>query len=240
MASFSHTHAREVLRSASQQWGEYDLGPVEAYAAFRRAMGQRAFYGYTTYLSTSITSGGYKRDVELPFADVITKNADAALHYADYLGARGLIRQEQSIDAVSLSPINGWQQLEYMQFWFMVMARPEIAASDNSFAAKLAQHEGYDIDVLNNGKLYSNDIRRPHHVALVEHMANCLQDVEHYPIDRVVQLVDRKMSLGGDAEALFAHKLGTAVCCLCAGACVNCVRQLVTAARGKPSTAPAS
>ncbi len=203
--------SRQVLKECTRDWRETPTDPTDAYHQFRVRMGEKASL-YSTYLSTAITAGGYRRDSTLTSQEIAHKNSLVAFEYADALQDEALVDLEYSVDAVSLGYIPKWNQSDYLEFWFHVMARPDLTPRDQAhYTYRKANHTSVDFDTFNDSSL-PNSERRPEYLAYVDQYLQCIDHVSKQPIERAVQLIDRKLSLGGDAEARLAHKIGAKVC----------------------------
>ncbi len=207
MTECARSHIRDTLGECTADWRQSPPDPLEAYVAFRRQLGGAASR-YTTYLSTAITAGGYVRDSSLSMGEVIAGNAETALLYADYLQQQGYIQAEQSVDAVALGHVPNWRQSDYMWFWLPVMLRPEptsgnIQSIKEAVAAFESQH---DMGLFNSSQ--PHQLRRPLYQAQGEAFLKAVAQMDCQPVQRTIQLVDGRLSLGGGAERSVSHAAG--------------------------------
>ena len=205
-----------ILAECTVNWAEQHINPTDAYLNFMQRLGSHANQ-YATYLSTAITAGGFKRNANLSGREVVAANTDVALRYADELARHDLINLETSIDAVSLGYIPHWAQSDYLEFWFHVMARPNFSMDP----CRNAEREYYEVGItafkkshdmeLFSSQQASHDERRPLYLDFADTYTSGIYPVRKRPVKSVVQLIDREMSLGADAEARLSRHLGIPV-----------------------------
>jgi hypothetical protein len=203
---------REALYAGTTEWGRDGLKGHEAYLAFIKQLGRHAGK-YDTYFSCAITNGGYARDESLGYGEKIQLNTDFSLRMADELAEYGEIDLARSVDAVALGKVEGWDQADYLVFFLNVMTRPRGMDEDDftdAHKSLLLPGKDFDAAVLNNNKL-SHDERRPHYSALGKRYLNLTSQFEIDPIDRMVELLDWDMTLGGLVERETAYSLDAQV-----------------------------
>lgn len=206
MSEILATKSRDALGECTEEWQKNPVDPYEAAIEFKHKLGSLATT-YDTYNSSSITSGGAKRFDNMSFVDVVEWNRDMVLRYADYLHGEKLIDLNQSIDAAALGHVSHWAQHEYLEFWMLVMSRPELS-SDNISAMKKKMDSYYkrtDMTAFSDSTLPHKQ-RRPLYRRFETAFSRATAPIGTYPVSRVVQLVDRKLSLGCDVEARFATR----------------------------------
>ena len=199
---------RNTLRELTSELCEQPQDWANGYRTFMRKLGTTA-QTYDTYVNAAVTSAGYRRDSTLSREEAIAQNTDTALLIADQLAENTLIEPGKTIDAVALGYIPSWEQSDYLQFFFGVMARPDVAYIDD-IADEMHSSRGYDLAVFNNHEI-PNEERFPHYQGLTTHFWEVVQQVPHHPIDRMVESFDRTMTLGGRAEEQLAREMGTRI-----------------------------
>ncbi len=205
------TVTREALQQCTKEWAETPTDPTDAYLQFSQRIGDVATT-YSTYFSTAVTSAGFNRDKTLSKREVIQKNSKIGLEYADTLHDEGLVDIHQSVDAVALGYVP-WTQSDYLEFWFHVMARPDFhnPADLQHYRDRKTTATGVNFATFNDSS-QPLEVRRPEYLAYADQYLETIDHAETRPIDRAVQLIDRKLSVGGHAEARLAHRLGAKVC----------------------------
>lgn len=213
MSERIQTEYRQALSDFTATWSAKESGPLEAYHDFNNLLGDRAD-NYTDYLGTAITAGGYKRDPRLSYGEVVANNSAYALDMADELHRAGALDVHNAIDAVSLGKVKGWGQSDYLLFFFNIMARPAGDAHyplDKALKELMAKHPGFSLDIFNNEKL-PNEERIPHYLGFAQAYWSTIQnDFDLKPVERMVELSDWNMSLGGRAEEELARQMGIRV-----------------------------
>lgn len=199
---------RETLHELTSELCEQPQDWANTYRTFMCKLGATAQV-YNTYVNAAVTSAGYRRDTTLSREEAITQNTNTALLIADQLAENNLIDPAKAIDAVSLGYIPAWRQSDYLQFFFGVMARPDIAYIDDIADEMHASH-GYDLAIFNNSSL-SNEERFPHYQGLTTHFWEIVQQVPHHPIETMIESFDRTMTLGGRAEEQLACEMGVRI-----------------------------
>lgn len=212
---------RPILEEATQVARSGQLDPYEAYAWLYEEAAARGLHG-ETYASTSITSGGHARDDSLDMLEVITRNTESARLLAEQLAIDGQIDPRSTIEPVFVGK-TGWTQAEYMEFWLAVIAGADLT---NGFAARdidalrLQQRIAFsqaeiDFDLMNSHE--SAAARAEQYFKLASVSAGVYQraQVENTPMRQVVRMIDTDLSLGAQAERVFARELGVRVMNIC-------------------------
>lgn len=197
-----------MLRELTSELREQPQDWANGYRTFMRKLGTTAQV-YDTYVNAAVTSAGYRRDRMLSREVAIAQNTDTALLIADQLVDNGLLEPEKTIDAVALGYIPSWEQSDYLQFFFGVMARPDIVYIDD-IADEMHSSHDYDLAIFNNHQL-TNEERFPHYQGLTAHFWEVVRQVPHRPIDTMIESFDRTMTLGGRAEEQLALQMGVRV-----------------------------
>lgn len=193
------------------------MGALEAYDRFTEEVAERQLPVHCDYNSTSITSGGHARLPDADMGHVIGANTATARHIMRMLAAKGDILPGESILPVDLGK-TGWTQSEYMMFWLLTIARPDISEIHNrdeqgllrferQIGASLVRH-GVDVSVMSDGSL-PHERRRSHYQLFGTAVASAVQtdDISCTPARRFNKLVDTGVSLGCDTENDFARRL---------------------------------
>lgn len=202
------SNTRNILRELTSELCDQPHDWANGYRMFMRKLGATAQI-YDTYVNAAVTSAGYRRDSTLSREEAIAQNTDTALIIADQLAENGLISPEKTIDAVALGYIPSWEQSDYLQFFFGVMARPDVAYIDD-IADEMRTSHGYNLEIFNNHEL-PNEERFPHYQGLATHFWETVQQVPHRPINAMIESFDRTMTLGGRAEEQLALAMGTRI-----------------------------
>lgn len=211
MTEILTTKSREILGECTEEWQKNPVEPLEGVTILHNKMGELA-RTYSTYLSTSVSSGGWIRDKTLSQAEVISANGKTALRYADYLHRAGLIDLHRSVDAVSLGHVPTWRQYEYLKFWLPVMGRVELSTENvREIQSQLTEFENsHDMDLFNDSSAPQTE-RRPLHAAFERQFVRATQNMGSHAVEQVVQLIDASLSLGGDTERDYANDTDIAV-----------------------------
>ena len=205
MAHYESSRIRDTLQECTDEWASAPVDPLDAVLTFRKKLGSAAD-SYTTYLSTSITAGGYIRDPELTIPEVIAHNGETALLYADFLARQQLIDLSNTVDAVALGHVPGWGQSDYLKFWLPIMTRPDLSPCTlRSIVATMRDFEqAHDMELFNNSKA-PHEERRPLYREFGRAYLHATAAIPAHPIDQTVQLVDGELSLGGAVEGQVSH-----------------------------------
>lgn len=204
-----HTsNTRDTLHELTSELCEQPRNWANGYRMFIRKLGATAQV-YDTYVNAAVTSAGYRRDSTLSREGAIAQNTDTALLIADQLADNKLLDHEKTIDAVALGYIPSWEQSDYLQFFFGVMARPDVVYIDD-IADEMRSSHDYDLTIFNNHQL-TNEERFPHYQSLTTHFWEVVSQVPHRPIDTMIESFDRTMTLGGRAEEQLALEMGTRI-----------------------------
>jgi hypothetical protein len=213
MSGHIHTQLRRTLADCTVDWSLELHNPVDAYADFQARLGSAATR-YEDYISTAITSGGYRRDTRLSYSDVVAKNSDYALILADELHHHGLIDVETTLDSVALGKVKGWKQSDYLFFFLTGMARPIIRQKYTPEYRQLlsiyCEPKTYDPAIFNDESL-SNEARAAQYQAFTSEYWERTCQLDIAPIDRTIRVADWNRTLGGRAEEQLARLIGIRV-----------------------------
>jgi hypothetical protein len=172
------------------------------------------------YVSTAISSGGYKRDASLTnIRDVITaNNRTAGLLVGSLATSPGVITGTDcmlptEIGSMTFASGRSWADTDYLEFYFAYAAGLSVAATEkmeNSFATP----DYASLLGLANDRNRTNDERWPAYRAFTEVTLAKVQGLlriggaEYEPFPVMLQLVDVEISLGCRAEELYASYFG--------------------------------
>lgn len=212
---------RPALEEVTEMTKDQGLDPYEAYAWLHEYCKENGLVG-ETYASTSITSGGHKRDESLDMMQVILRNTESARLLAEQLAADRQIDAETTVEPVYVGK-TGWTQSEYMEFWLAVIGgaklTPGFTARDVD-ALRLVHQEaferaGLDMSMMNSGK--SAEDRAQEYFKLAQATSGLYLggQIDAQPIRQIVRLIDGDKSLGAQAERVFARSLGIRVMNIC-------------------------
>lgn len=220
MVSMSEFLYRPLLRGTTEVAKTQGLDPYEAYAWLYEQAKEQDLHA-ETYASTAITSGGHKRDDSLDLLEVITRNTESARLLAEQLAADGQIDARSTIEPVYVGK-TGWSQAEYMEFWLAVIAGAQLT---KDFSARdvdrlrTTQRQAYDVadvdfDCMNSGE--TAEARAGEYFRMAAASADSYQTSgEIHPVQQLVRLIDADLSLGAQAERVFARQLGIRVLHTC-------------------------
>ena len=213
MPNHIDTVLRSTLAECTVSWSEAKTSPLDAYVDFQCRLGSLATR-YEDYISTAITSGGYRRDSTLKYREVVAKNTDYALMIADEFHRRGLTDAELTLDAVALGKVAGWKQSDFLTFFLAAMARPVVPGPSSPEYRHL-------LDIYNHPQTYNkatfddeslgNDVRLPHYQAFAAEYWQRTKVLGVAPINRSIRVADWNQSLGSQAEEHFARLIGIRV-----------------------------
>lgn len=166
------------------------------------------------YVSTTITSGGFARDTELPFAEAIAQNTALAGALTNAIIANCAVRPSSVILASDLPKVPGWKQSDYLIFWLSLLegVPGEVSEGLGAYMQEFAGTTKMDDSTAS----YDDKLRS--YEALVEEfvrMGNALaipgrnDYMRQRPrIFNMIQLIDTEESLGCRAERLYARLRG--------------------------------
>lgn len=192
---------------------ETDYTPASGYEEYCRRRTENGLQPPAIYISTTITSGGYRRYVDLPVGVAIESNSRLARQIVD----EGLLAYGLSPELVvlpsELGKVPGWKQTDYLQFWMYV-----IRALDPD-AAHALQNEWFrneETDLPTIGEQMENaptyDERRMAYIAFVKQYWMLLKQEEtasyltpRWQAPAVIPGLDNIVSLGCSAEYYFAQ-----------------------------------
>ena len=168
------------------------------------------------YVSTAITSAGYKRDTSLDLSDVISRNNTAA----------GLVmwalveREAPHIDPTEvmlpteLGTVPGWCDSDYLLFCFAWLSGLSASGSE-WLMAQLSDPVYEPIVALANDRRQPNEVRWPHYRVFAEVALAKLALAESRKggkradgAEFLLQLIDTQESLGCRAEEIYADVRG--------------------------------
>jgi len=168
------------------------------------------------YVSTAITSAGYRRDPALPIADVIERNNNAALLIAAALQDHDApnVAPDEIMLPVELGSVQGWKDSDYLLFYFSWLAGLTETATV-WLVDELATPAYGEIINLTDDRTLSNEERWPHYRLYTEALLTKIAVAESRPCgkradgaDLMLQLIDVEWSLGCRAERIFADARG--------------------------------
>lgn len=208
------TEIRSALDAYTAKWTTEYIDPIVAHMELRRSLGQTA-NRYDDYISTAITSGGYRRDTTRPYGEAVAENTAYALQMADELHYQGLIDINRTLDAVALGKVAPWKQSDYLTFFFMMMTRPDLDGDYTMSGAEvlrtaLRSHNTANMQVFNDESL-TNEQRFPEYEKFVENFLGVIERYEITPIGRMVRVLDWDRTMGSRAEESLARRLGIQV-----------------------------
>jgi hypothetical protein len=173
------------------------------------------------YVSTAISSAGWRRDPELQDpANIGTaierNNATASRILAPLVAnSESLVNGDTMMVPTDLGKVRGWKDTDYLVFyfaWLSGLTAPGAAAFAQSFRDPVYQPV---IDTADDRSITDNERRWPSYQAFVEIALTKLRIVESQRrfkdsegSEILLQLVDVSLSLGCRAERLFADARG--------------------------------
>lgn len=164
------------------------------------------------YVSTAITSGGFRRDAARDFQSAKTANERAAsLLIGALLGTGLLVSSTNCMIPTELGAVPGWSDSDYLQFYFAYACGLSDTAAQSLDLAASKLLPSASLDLANNRAL-TNVERWPYYEALTRGILEALDEilsksksVGHAPFNVLLQLADTDWSLGCRAELLFAE-----------------------------------
>lgn len=211
---------RPVLQELTEVVNRDGLDPYEAYS-WLYAQGSGLGLIPETYLSSSITSGGHARDDSLQVQQVITRNTESARLLADQLAADGQIRPEAAIEPVFVGKTH-WNQAQFMEFWLSVIGGYELTPGyvardvDNLRAAAQESFRAVELDMDRMLSKDSAEARAQEYFRMSNAFASLIHNgLDAKPVHALVRMIDTDMSLGAQAERVFARQVGIKVMNIC-------------------------
>ena len=184
------------------------LAPHEAYEMFDLFLVTHGL-DPVVYLSMAITSGGYRRDPDLPMGDVISRNS-----VFGQLAALALIRDIPELDLSDiivpseLGKVTRWDQMDFLLFWFHVIAglRPhEAAYIEGVVQEKINSRALSDTE---SPKCQYDRLVSDYKAAMCDLVSNTAKKLHPNNIQAVIFILDGEMSLGAQAEQELCYALG--------------------------------
>ena len=165
------------------------------------------------YASTTITSGGYRRDEELPIGEAIAANSIFARQILDESLLSSGFEPSLIVLPSELGKVKGWTQADYLQFWLYIIRgvspraakeleitwyrNPETGLPD--IANRMESSASYDEKRL----AYIDFVRKFMDMKTTEPTSQLL--APHWPALAMLPFFDNNMSLGCSAEYYFAE-----------------------------------
>ncbi len=194
---------------------EKELGftPAMGYEKYCLNRDEKGLQYPLIYASTTITSGGYRRDEELPIGEAITANSNFARQILDESLLSGGFEPSLIILPSELGKVKGWTQADYLQFWLYIIRgvspqaakelentwyrNPETGLPD--IANRMESSASYDEKRL----AYIDFVRKFMDMKKTEPTSQLL--TPHWPAPAMLPFFDNDMSLGCSAEYYFAE-----------------------------------
>lgn len=192
---------------------ETDHTPASGYEEYCRRRSASGLHHPLIYVSTTITSGGYRRYEDLSVGAAIESNSRFARQIVDEgLLAYGLA-PELVVLPSELGKVSGWRQTDYLQFWLYIIraVHPDAAhvLQDEWFRSARTGLPAIG-ERMECAPTY--DERRIAYIAFVEQYRMLLTQQDTAPYLRpywqapaVIPGFDNAMSLGCSAEYYFAE-----------------------------------
>ncbi|MDP9224402.1 MAG: hypothetical protein M3P18_11230 [Actinomycetota bacterium] len=168
------------------------------------------------YVSTAITSAGYKRDPTLDLGEVIRCNNAAAAHIMSSLVKHDApqIRSADVMLPTELGKVPGWRDSDYLLYYFSWLAGLTPIGTA-WLEGRMADSVYAPIRAIADDRERPNDERWPQYRAFAELMLTNLAVAESRAdgkraagADILLQLIDTQESLGCRAEELYADVRG--------------------------------
>lgn len=168
------------------------------------------------YVSTAITSGGYRRNNSLSLNEVISRNNHAALLIADELQANKAphVTPYEVMLPVELGKVQGWKDTDYLLFYFAWLGG--LTETGAAWLVEKLDEEAYrEIRETADDRSKSNEERWPNYEIFADAAITQLAVAatrrggkRSEGADLLLQLIDFETSLGCRAEQLFADARG--------------------------------
>ena len=207
---------RVVLQNLTEVVNGQGLDPFEACAVLA-TQEKTAQLQRRVYPSTSITSGGHRRDESIDTRTVIARNTRSALMLTDQLAADGQIASEHTIEPVMVGKTH-WDQGQFMEFWLSVTGGFELTPGFLAHEVddlRNAANQAYDRVGLDRDLLLSDqqpEARAPEYFKMATAFAGLVEDGRPArPIETLIRLIDPDKSLGAQTERVFARSIGSRV-----------------------------
>jgi hypothetical protein len=189
--------------------------PAQAYEEYCNRREQAGLQHPLYYASTTITSGGFRRDEDMSVSDAIANNSRFARKIID----EGLLRR--NIDPAhivlpsELGKVPGWKQTDYLQFWMYII---RAVHPDSAHLLEDQQFRNLDSELPSIGERMesapSYDDKKDAYIQFVQKF-RALQAspifkealTPHWQAPAVIPTFDNGMSLGCSAEYYFAETL---------------------------------
>lgn len=186
--------------------------PASAYSEYCQRREVAGLQHPLFYASTTITSGGFRRDEEMPIGEAISANTDIARRVVDEGLLRGGLDPALVVLPSELGKVPEWKQTDYLQFWLYI-----IRAVDPGAAYQLEDEWFKDSNknlVSIGEKMESSaahEERQNAYIDFVREFQAMLTDpvtqgllTPRWPAPVVIPIFDNDMSLGCSAEYYFA------------------------------------
>ena len=159
------------------------------------------------YFSTTITSGGFLRNADLPFSEGIQSNIQLARNLADAIVAQNKLDPETIVLPTELGKVAGWKQADYLLFWYHILhgAMPEDALAIEKYfqTSKILA-----ISEVMENKLLPYDLRKRPYFEFYKAAVSIVQNTEEGVFydnrwvkkPQLIPLIDSDFSLGCIAE----------------------------------------
>lgn len=169
------------------------------------------------YLSTTMTSGGFKRVANLTepgwLSTVVARNNEISSAFRRILLEQGLIAPNSVVVfAPDIGPCQfdartRWEESDYLFFWFLILSGipPEFA-----YQIQEEMQQTYTADHLMNNHQLAHDERAPGYEQFIDHFLSLTQRSRQgiTPARGMIRLLDPESSLGSRAERTLARQLG--------------------------------
>ncbi len=149
--------------------------------------------------------------------EVIARNTHSATLLANQLAADGQLDPATTIEPVFVGK-TGWDQRQYMEFWFSVIGgyelTPSFIARDTDGLRETAQQAfaaaGIDMDLMVGNAAAA--ARAGEYFKMSTAFASLIKGGQPAtPVTRLIRMIDTQLSLGAQAERAMARQLGIRV-----------------------------
>lgn len=193
---------------------EQELSPLRAYVRYQQARQRYQLHHSPDYFSTSITSGGHARRPNVESRAIVEKNTENAQQLLGELAVAKVITPDRAILPADFGYVPHWRQSDYITLWLAVIGGPDFGKTKPDheaafFAMRLGtalEREAVNLDIMNNSKM-EPQLRAPEYFKFTRAFANVVPRAPFRtrPVNRVINLLDPKDSLGCRTERVFAH-----------------------------------
>lgn len=212
---------RDLMSECAEEWNSRDTAPTPfvAAATFLSEL-RRRHLRYDTYLQTIITGGGHTHDLELARNDAIARNVANGLQVGEMLHQEGVVDLNSSAEAAAMPPINGWQADDWMTFWPLIIAKPDLPGMnrsrfqylERSFAEIIWERvnfHGLDMDSYRDRTIPKSE-RLSHYASHANALHEMLSrnKVPLHPVWRIIGLLGIEESVGSTTEKYYATNIG--------------------------------